>query len=152
MVRPIKIKEPKATKKKMQSVSFKNIDEFLEFLPEVELKTVELLRKIVFSCIPDCTEKLSYNVPFYKKHSNICFIWPSSVTWGETMKQRGVRFGFSKCNQLQDETGYLDKGDRKQVYWKDFYSINEIDIDLLKAYIFEAAVIDEEMMRKKRKV
>lgn len=160
MARPIKIKDPKAAKKKMpvrkarpggQNISFKSIDEFLEFLPEDEFKTVELLRKIVFSCIPDCTEKLSYNVPFYKKHSNTCFIWPSSVTWGENMKQRGVRFGFSNGYRLQDEIGYLDRGNRKQVYWRDFYSAKEIDIALLKAYIFEAALIDEEMMREKRK-
>ena len=138
-------------KKKMQDVDFKNVDDLLAFLPEDELKTVELLRKIVFSCIPDCIEKLSYNVPFYKKYSNICFIWPSSVTWGENMKQRGVRFGFSNGYQLQDEINYLDKGDRKQVYWRDFYDVKDIDTDLLKAYIFEAALIDEKNMKAKKK-
>lgn len=148
---PKPIKESKVAKKKMQNVSFTNIYEFLAFLPEDELKTVELLRKIIFSCIPDCTEKLAYNVPFYKKHSNICFIWPSSVTWGDNMKQRGVRFGFSKGYLMQDEIGYLDKGGRKQVYWRDFYSVKDIDTDLLKAYIFEAAAIDEQLNKQKKK-
>lgn len=131
----------------MQNVSFDSVDEFLEFLPEDELKIVELLRKIIFSCIPDCTEKLSYNVPFYRRHSGICFIWPSSVTWGG-VKQKGVRFGFMKGYLMQDEINFLDKGDRKQVYWKDFYTIKDIDIDLLKAYIFEAAFIDQDKMKK----
>lgn len=135
----------------MQNVDFANVDEFLAFLPEDELKTVELLRKIVFNCMPGCTEKLAYNVPFYKMHSNVCFIWPSSVTWGNNMQQRGVRFGFSNGYLLTDEIGYLDKGTRKQVYWKDIYSVKEIDTDLLKAYIFEAAIIDGELMKKKRK-
>jgi hypothetical protein len=72
----------KAEKRQMQNVNFKNIDELLEFLPEDELKIVELLRKIVFSCIPDIEEKFSYNVPFYKRNSNFCYIWPSSVQWG----------------------------------------------------------------------
>ncbi|MBP6025695.1 DUF1801 domain-containing protein [Ferruginibacter sp.] len=146
---PIKKDERKTAKKKMQNVSFRNMEEFLEFLPEDELKTVTILRKLVLHCIPECTEKLSYNVPFYKKHSNICFIWPSCVTWGEKMNQRGVRFGFSKGYLLTDETGYLDKGSRKQVYWRDFTSVKEIDVDLLKAYIYEAAAIDEEKLSKK---
>lgn len=150
MPKPIKIKEPKRAKKKMQNVSFSSIDEFLDFLPEDELKIVTLLRKLILHCIPECTEKLSYNVPFYKKYSNICFIWPSSVAWGDNMKQRGVRFGFSKGYLLTDEIGYLDKGSRKQVYWRDFYSIKDIDVDLLKAYIFEAVMIDEERRKKKK--
>jgi hypothetical protein len=140
-------KKKKTTAKKMQNVSFDSVEEFLEFLPEDELKIAELLRKIIFSCIPDCIEKLSYNVPFYKRHSGICFIWPSSVNWGG-MKQRGVRLGFMKGYLMLDEINYLDKGDRKQVYWRDFYTIKDIDIELLKAYIFEAAFIDQDKMKK----
>ncbi len=66
------------------------------------------------------------------------------------MNQRGVRFGFSKGYLLTDEAGYLDKGIRKQVYWRDFTSVKEIDVDLLKAYIYEAAAIDEEKLSKKK--
>ena len=62
-------------KLKMQNVSFKTIDDFLEFLPEDELKIVELLRSIILNCIPDAKEKLTYNVPFYKRFKNICFIF-----------------------------------------------------------------------------
>jgi hypothetical protein len=137
-------------KKKMQNVDISNIEELFAFLPEDELKITELLRKIIFSCIPDIEEKISYNVPFYKRHSNICYIWPSSVQWGN-VKNTGVQFGFNKGYLLTDEINYLEKGTRKQVYWKTFHSIKEIDIDLLKAYIFEAALIDEEQMKKRQK-
>lgn len=150
MARPVKKKNSNAPKRKMQDVSFKTVEDFLAYLPEDELKIVELLRKIILSCLPDVVEKLSYNVPFYKRHSTICFIWPSAVTWSG-MKQRGVRFGFTKGFLMQDEINYLDKGDRKQMYWRDFYSIKDIDIELLKAYIFEAAFIDEEVFKKKSK-
>lgn len=143
-------KNRKAAKKKMQDVDFKNVDELLAFLPEEELKIVERLRKIIFSCLPNCTEKLSYNVPFYKVHKNICFIWPPSVKWGGTGHE-GVRFGFTNGYLLTDEIVYLDKGTRKQVYWRDFKSLKEIDAELLKAYIFEAALIDEEIIREKAK-
>lgn len=148
MPKAITKKDIKPVKKKMQNVSFGNVEEFLAFLSEDELKIVERLRKIVFSCIPGCIEKLNYNVPFYKMHSNICFIWPASVKWGNS-KQTGVRFGFTNGYLLTDEIHFLEKGERKQVYWKDFYSLKEIDTELMKAYIFEAALIDEEKMREK---
>ncbi len=127
----------------MQNVSFHSVDEFLEFLPEEELKIVELLRRIIFNCIPGITEKLSYNVPFYRRHKNIFFIWPAAVLWGTKKSYEGVRLGFSKGYLIQDEINYLDKGDRKQIYYKDFLSVKEIDIELLQSYLLEAIVIDD---------
>jgi uncharacterized protein YdhG (YjbR/CyaY superfamily) len=138
------------SKKRMQDVDFTTIEELLTFLPEDELKIVDLLRKIIFSCVPDIEEKISYNVPFYKRHSNICYIWPSSVKWGNA-QNTGVQFGFNKGYLLTDEINYLEKGNRKQVFWKTFHSVKEIDIDLLKAYIFEAVSVDEGYSRKKKR-
>ncbi len=139
-------------KSRMQNVSFGNIDEFFEFIPENELKIVDALRQLIFSCIPDCKEKLSYNVPFYRKYSGICFIWPSSVTWGNVKQPSAVRLGFTKGYLMRDEINYLDKGERKQVYWKDFTDIKEIDADLLKSYLFEAMLVDEQMKKKAKKL
>src|SRR5436190_20085321 len=133
----------------MQNVSFNNVDEFLEFLPEDELKLVKFLRRIIFDCVTGVTEKLSYNVPFYKKNKSIFFIWPASVLWGKKQSYKGVRFGFQQGYLLNDEINYLDRGDRKQVYWRDFTNIKDIDIDLLKAYIFEAEIIDDGFKKKK---
>jgi hypothetical protein len=128
----------------MQNVSFKTVDEFLDFLPEDELKMVNLLRRLIFDYVQGVTEKLSYNVPFYKKHKGIFFIWPASVLWGKNQTYKGVRFGFQQGYLIADEINYLKRDNRKQVYWKDFSSIKEIDIDLLKVYIFEAIRIDEQ--------
>lgn len=144
--------EPGMKKKsKMQNVSFDNIDEFFEFIPENELKMVNTLRQLIFNYIPGCKEKLSYNVPFYRRHSGICFIWPSSVTWGNVKQAGTVRLGFIKGYLLRDETNYLDKGNRKQVYWKDFTDPKEIDIDLLKSYLFEAMLVDEQLKKRVKK-
>lgn len=138
----------KSPSRKMQSVNFKNVDEFLAYLPEDELEILELLREVILDCIPDCREKLSYNVPYFKRHRNICFIWPASVTWGKSKTYEGVKLGFVNGNLMADELNYLEKGERKQVYWRDFTSISEIDIDVLKTYIFEAVMIDEERAKK----
>jgi len=135
---------------KMQNVHFEGVDEFLDYLPEDELRIVNKLRELIYQALPDAVEKLSYNVPFYKRHSNICFIWPSSIPWGN-MKQKGVRLGFTKGYLLEDTAGYLDKGQRKQVYCKDYSDIKEIKADVVLSFLYEAALLDEEVARQKRK-
>ena len=133
------------TKQKMQDVSFRNVDEFLEFLQEDELKTVKLLRQIIFDCVPNITEKLSYNVPFYKKNKGMFFIWPASILWGKKKSYSGVRFGFQQGYLLRDDLNILLKGNRKQVYYLDFLNLIDIDIDILKTYIFDAVLVDEQL-------
>ena len=128
---------------KFQQVHFRDVDDFLAWLPDEERKIVEVLRRLVFDCVPGITEKLSYNVPFYRKHRTICFIWPASVLWGQKKTYEGVRFGFSNGYLLQDEFGYLEKGDRKQVYWKDIREITQADMDMLRTFVFEAALVDK---------
>lgn len=128
----------------MQNISFDTVEDFLEFLPVDELRIVNVLRMLVLDCMPDAIEKLSFNVPFYKRHKTVCFIWPASVFWGSKKTYEGVRFGFANGYLMQDEIGYLNKGDRKQIYWRDFTSVSEIDVSLLRAYLFEAMMIDDE--------
>jgi len=137
-------------KKKMQSVNFRNLDEFLGYLPENQLAIVEKLREIVIECIPDAEEYLSFNVPYYRRHKSICFIWPGAVAWGNKTWD-GVEFGFTYGNLLSDTAGYLDRGTRKQVYTRRFYRPEEIHEDLLRAYLFEAAEIDGMQRLKKLK-
>lgn len=133
----------------MQSVEFRSVDEFLDYLPADELTIVERLRKIIFDSVPYITEKLSYNVPFYKVNKGMFFIWPSAILWGKAKSYHGVRFGFQQGYLLTDEINYLDKGDRKQVFYRDFLSLKDIDTELLKTYIFEAVVVDEQFKKKK---
>jgi hypothetical protein len=133
-----------AKKSKMQNISFDTVEDFLDFLPADEVRIVNVLRMLVLDCMPDAIEKLSFNVPFYKRHKTVCFIWPASVFWGSKKTYEGVRFGFANGYLMQDEIGYLNKGDRKQIYWRDFTSVSEIDVSLLRAYLFEAMMIDDE--------
>ncbi len=130
---------------RMQKVQFKNMEEMLAFLPDDERNITVLLDKIVLSCLPGATVKLSYNVPYYKVHKNICFIWPASVLWGNKKTYDGVRLGFTCGYLMQDEINWLDKGDRKQVYWKEFANVKQIDADLLRSNIFDAAAVDEQL-------
>ncbi len=134
----------------MQNVQFSSVEECLEWLPADELKIVNFLRRLVLECIPDVSERLSFNVPYYFRHSNICFIWPGSVSWG-SVHQKGVRLGFASGYLMNDDIGYLDKGNRKQIYWRDFYDVKDIDAELLRTYIYDAVVIDEQKAEARRR-
>lgn len=136
-------------KNKFQHVDFSNVTEFLYYLPPDHLSIVEVLRALVFECIPDVKEKLSYNVPFYHRHARICFIWPSSIQWGGTQRA-GVDLGFCKGYLLADPS-YLDIGNRKEIYVKTFHSVKDIDHYTLRQLLYEAVVIDDELAMKKKK-
>ena len=130
-------------KKKMQNVSFNSVQELLDFLQGEELLMTEKLRDLVFECIPGIKEKLSFNVPFYNKYRSICFIWPGSVSWGK-VTNKGVRLGFSSGHLLEDDSNYLGKGNRKMIYWKDFHALKDIDENIVRAFLLDAAALDNE--------
>ncbi len=132
-------------KRKMQEVSFKSVEECLDYIPANELSLVTKLREIIFQAIPDCHEKLAYNVPYYKRRANICFLWPASILWGSKAQYEGVRLGFTKGYLLVDESGYLDQGSRKEVAYKDFKHPDEIDETVLIPFLLRAADVDEEL-------
>jgi uncharacterized protein YdhG (YjbR/CyaY superfamily) len=134
---------------RFQPVAFTHVRNFLAYLPPEELEMVELLRTIVLEGIPDCKEKLAYNVPFYYRYSRICFIWPGSVPWGKI--KEGVEMGFCKGNLLSDSS-YLNAGDRKEVYIKTFQHVKEIDATLLRALLYEAVQIDLALHQTKKKI
>ncbi|NQY66971.1 MAG: DUF1801 domain-containing protein [Flavobacteriales bacterium] len=98
--------------------------------------------------MPDCKEKLAYNVTFYHLNRRVCFIWPASIQWGKT-KHQGVNLGFCSANLMQDEINYLGKGTCKEVYWKTFNDVSEIDVDIVRTYLFEAVDVDRKYFSKK---
>ncbi len=132
----------------MQIHKFKNVGEFLDFLPEDERTIVDSLRPLIMEVVPDGKEKLAYNVPFYYRYGRICFIWPASVPWGGV--DRGVAIGFCRGDLLNDDMCYLERGNRREVYTKTFGCVDEIDPGLLRSYLFEAREVDEQLSRTNR--
>lgn len=128
-----------------QIIKFKNIGDFLDSLPDNELQIVEILRDLVLESIPNCIEKLAYNVPFYYRHSRVVFIWPASVPWGSV--DSGVALGFCKGTQLFD----LDTADNKAIGRKVFNSPKDININEIRQIIYEAVLLDEQAHKLKKK-
>jgi hypothetical protein len=76
---------------RFQNVKFRSVADFFDHLPDHETIIVNQLRDLIKATLPEVTEKLSYNVPFYKKHKRICYIWPSAVPWGNVKEGRAYR-------------------------------------------------------------
>ena len=129
----------------MQNVSFHSLEEFLEYLPQDERSVTAKFRNMVLDTLPEIDERLSFNVPYYRLRKDICFIWPASILWGKLKTYKGVRFGFTYGNLLQDESHYFTLGNRKQVTYRDFTSPREIDPALIKSFLFEASILDEQV-------
>lgn len=127
-------------------ISFKTVDDCLEYLPEHERVVVEALRELILEQIEGVKEKLSFNVPFYSRHQTICFIWPGAVPWGGT--RAGVQLGFAKGLLLPDD-GYLSKGNRKSVFIRTFYNRKDIDFGKVRQLLTEAEIIDNEFKKRR---
>lgn len=129
--------------KPAQRVKFNSVDEVVDFLPEDQQEVFNLLREIMFSCDENIKEKLSFNTPFYKKNKGVCFIWPGAIDWGGKQFE-GVSFGLNYGVEFLPDDGYWKKGKRKCVADKLFRSVDEIDVDLLRSYIYDALEYDLE--------
>ncbi len=124
-----------------KGIKFQSYVEFWDYLPEDERIIVDVLRQIVLSNLPaNYKEKLSYNVPYFYGNRRICLIWPGSVPWGGI--RSGVLFGFCQGNLLLDTENYLTHGTNKQVYYKIFHAVNEIDEAAIVKLLKEAVEVD----------
>lgn len=133
------------SKPSMQNVNFKNLEAFYSFLPEKELEMTLLLRRLLLKAMPDIQENLAYNVPFFKGNKNIAFLWPAAILWGKKKTYEGIRIGFTQGFRLTDPENFLEKGNRKQVYYKTFQHIKDLqkDIEQLNSFILEAVLLDK---------
>jgi len=133
---------------KFQNVSFADVQECLDYLPEQERAMVNRLRGLIFDCIPHVTERLNYNTPFYFKKKRLCYIWPGSIPWGGI--REGVSLGFANGHQLHDEWNFLNKDKKKVIATRIFYSLKEINEhkEIIRTLLFEAAELDEMKSKK----
>lgn len=125
-------------------IRFASAQALLDFLPADERALMEQLREFIISEAPDLKERLSFNILAYKGRRDVCFIWPASVLWGGKKTYDGVRFGFSHADMLDDPSGYLERGSRKQVYWRDLVQVTNSDERMLRQLLAQALERDRE--------
>jgi len=132
-----------------RGIKFQSFVEFWDFLPENECVIVDALRQIILENLPStCKEKLAYNVPYYYGNKRICLIWPGSVPWGGV--RSGVLLGFCQGFKLTDPENYLIHGTNKQVYYKIYHSVDEIDELAISKLLKESVAIDTEFKPRRK--
>ena len=95
-------------------IQFKSLVEFWEYLPPEESLLAEILRQIIIEKLPlTHKEKLCYNVPYFYLKRRVCFIWPAAIPTN------------------------------KQVFYKIYKSVEEINATDIQRLIIEAIAIDE---------
>lgn len=115
--------------------------EFWQHLPYDERIIVDVLRVIILKTLPSSSkERLTYNVPFYYGNKRICFIWPSTIPKGGI--KSGVLFGFCYGNKLIDVDAYLTHGTNKQVFYKIYHSIEDINEKAIVKLLNQAIEFD----------
>ena len=110
-------------------------------IPEHERIMVDVLRAIITENLPAyCKEKISYQVPFFYGQKGICIIWPSAIPRGGIKK--GVLLGFWYGNKLTDADNYLMHGTNKQIFYKIYNDVEEINVKAIVKLLKEAAKLD----------
>jgi len=117
-------------------------------LPEEERIIVDVLREIVRESLPQsCSEKISYNVPFFYGNRGICIIWPSTIPRGGIKK--GVLLGFWYGNRLYDCDNFLTHGTNKQIFYKIYLTPEQIDDKPIRKLLTEAILFDNSFKKKR---
>ena len=110
-------------------------------LPDHEQRIFLALRNLILENCPELEEHIAYNAPFYRRKSNVCFLWPATVPWGNV--KAGVSLGFTKGYLLSDYDNILEKGTRKQIHSIVIEDLHDVKTEVLLSYLFEAIELDK---------
>ena len=126
----------------------KSILQLYDAIPEHQRIIVDVLRAIVTEQLPAyCKEKISYQVPYFYGHKGICIIWPAAIPRGGIKK--GVLLGFWYGNKLADVDNYLTHGTNKQIFYKIYNDVEEINVKAIIKLLKEAAKLDEYWVKRR---
>lgn len=127
--------------KQLSSIKIKSLLHLYEVLPDEERIITDVLRQIITEHLPaNGKEKISYNVPFFYANKGICIVWPSTIPRGGIKK--GVLLGFWYGNKLKDADRYLIHGSNKQIFYKIYYTAEEINEKAIVKLLKEAVEVD----------
>jgi Domain of unknown function (DU1801) len=126
-----------------QITNFKTIPELLECLPPLEREITEELRLLILDCVPRVKEKISFQALFFSYRSSICFLWPGSIDWMGKSTPGKVQLGFSRGHLLTDRHQYMTLGTRKVMTTRNFFSLEEINHEIIAELLYEAVEIND---------
>ena len=126
----------------------KSILQLYDAIPEHQRIIVDVLRAIAAEQLPAyCKEKISDQVPYFYGHKGICIIWPAAIPRGGIKK--GVLLGFWYGNKLADVDNYLTHGTNKQIFYKIYNDVDEINVKAIIKLLKEAVKLDGQWVKEK---
>jgi len=119
----------------------RSLSQLYAYLPDNQRIITDVLRQITIATLPaTCGEKISYNVPFFFGNKGISIVWPAAVPRGGI--KQGVLYGFWYGNRMNDVDHYLTHGTNKQVFYKIFLSVDDINEKAIIKLLKEAVRVD----------
>ena len=129
--------------RKKSALTIHSVLQLYELLPENERLITDMLRQLVSENLPGyCREKISFKVPYFYGKRGICIIWPATIKGGGI--REGVLLGFWQGYRIKDPDNFLTRGNNRKVFYKIFYSVEEIDPLPILNLLAEAVKIDSE--------
>lgn len=120
---------------------FQSTEHFLEYHAE-HSAILETLRRIVLSCSDHIREGIRYNTPFYDYKGMLLYI---------SLNKKYVYIGFVHGISMSDEAGVFASNTLKQIRQIHYKSLRDIDEEVLRNYVFEAMLIQDEREKLKKK-
>ncbi len=120
----------------------KTVDKYIDQINPDFIPVFFKIRSILINTLPGIKEKISYGIPFYYYCGPLCYI---------NVRKNFIDLGFTKGYALIKRLNTLDMKNRKQVASMKFYREKEINENLIKEVLIEAASINEfQSLTKKR--
>ncbi|MEN0003167.1 MAG: DUF1801 domain-containing protein [Bacteroidota bacterium] len=121
------------------------MDEVEYYIEEQAGQQKEVLHYLhqLFLTFPEVQSKLRYGIPFYYRHSWVCYASPR--------KNGSVELVFIHGKQLSNSQGLLQARDRKMVAGIELTTVDAIPEEALFEIIQEAFLMDEEQAQQKKK-
>ena len=108
--------------------------DFIDGLPDNQKEIAAQLHNILFHA-EELTPKIRYKIPFYSRKSWICYLNP--------IKKNGIEMAFIRGNKLSNAQGVLESKDRKLVRGISFYTLEDIQENLILEILQEALILDD---------
>ncbi|MCK9409547.1 MAG: DUF1801 domain-containing protein [Bacteroidetes bacterium] len=112
------------------------VDDYLRHAPKHIRALMQEIRSIILTILPDAEESIKFTVPFYSRKGLLCYLSPLKT-------KDGIYIGFTKGYLMSDECGVFTGSNLKQIRHIEFRKLSDIKKRSLKAYIKEAAVLNE---------
>jgi uncharacterized protein len=114
----------------------KEVDQYIDDLPEELQEVAEMIRTILFRVVPDIEEKFSFKIPFYHYYGMFCYL--------TTLRGKRLHLSFIRGKDLASLYPQLEQKGRAMAASISFGSKKDLNKAAITELITTAAVWQKE--------